>query len=345
MPAAALQVLGVFTSAATALDSQLADAAPHLCRRAVHLIEHDVILAAAAADEARRAGADASTANVAGAGLDKAASCAALDLLGALAEAFGAAFDELVGAAGPSLPGLLYACAQYTPASVRQSAFALLGEMVRFPAGFARFAPSLGPLIVTCAASIKNARHNSDLCNNAIWALGQVVLAAGPAALAAEAAALLPAVTRLTALMRDARELPELLRANAAVALGRIGLVAPAALSAGLGECLAEWAAAALRVHDVTERRHTYEGMCQAVAANPGAAATAGALGNLLVSFAVYEDATPPCVAAMRTILLQLRGLVGDAAWVTLVGRGSIELRAKVADRFGADVVGPGAGR
>lgn len=311
---------------------QLADAAPYLCRRAVHLIEHDMVLALAVAGEARAAGGDPL---VACASLDKSLTVAALDLLSGLAEAFGPAFDELVGAAGPTLPEMLFECLKLGAPSVRQSAFALLGEMAK--TSMPRFAACLGPVIITCAASIKEPRHYANVCNNAVWALGQLLLAVGPPGAAAEARALSIAVTRLVGVMRAAKEAPVNVVENTAIALGRVGLVAPAALSSGLGECLGEWCAAAVRTHDVLERRHTYEGMCQAIAAN--AAAAVPHVGNVLVAFVVYEDATPACAAAMRAILLQLKALMGAPAWATLLGRVSAQLRDKITERFGRDIL------
>lgn len=330
------QVLAVLTAATTALDTQLAEVASHLCTRAVRLIEHDMVLGLAAAEEARASGADASAQSHVAWTLDKTLTGASLDLLGGLAEAFGDSFDELVGRAGPTLPEMLFECARRGPPYVRQSAFALLGDMAH--TSFARFAEALGPVIVACTASMKDPVHSGDLCNNAVWALGQVLLAAGPERAAAAAPALGLAVPRLIGLMKKADKVPEIVRINTAVTLGRLGLVAPAALSAGLGECVAEWASAAVRVREETERRHTYEGMCQAINANPPAAAPAA--GNLLVAFVVYEDASPACVAAMRALLLQLKGILGPAAWAALLGRGSPQLRAKVGERFGRDVVG-----
>ena len=300
----------------------------------MHLMEHDMVLGLAAAEEARAAGSDPV---VAAGSLDKSLTVAALDLLSGLAEAFGPAFDELVSVAGPTLPEMLFECAKLGAPSVRQSAFALLGEMAR--TSFHRFEKSLGLVITACAASIRDPQINPNVCNNAVWALGQLLSAAGPAGAGAQAAAVSLAAPRLVLVMRNAKQAPLNVVENTAVTLGRLGLVAPQVLSASLGEFVSEWAATAVRTRDPTERRCTYEGMCQVIALNPAAAVAMPGCGNVLVAFAVYEDASPQCVAAMRAILLQLRSLVGAPAWAGLVGRGSVQLREKVAERFGSDVV------
>jgi transportin-1 len=320
-------VLEAVTAATTAVGTQLADAAPRLYSRALRLIEHDVVMELAAAGEAAAAG------NAEPLKLDKTLTIAALDLLGGLAEAFGRSFDELIAVAGPTLPDILFECLQMPSPSVRQSAFALLGELAE--TSYARLAPRLSPIIVACAASIRDTVHNAKACNNAVWALGRIAMSAGPAFAAAPAVALV--VPRLTAIIAASDRTLAMLVENTAIALGRIACVAPQALAPTLGSFVGLWCSALVKTSEPTERKHAHEGLCNVLALNPAGAVPA--LGNVAVVFALYEDASPECVAVMRGLLLRLRELGGAAAWGALVARMGAPLKQKVASRFGRDVL------
>lgn len=56
---------------------------------------------------------------------------AALDLLAGMADALRASLDPLAAAAGPQLPLMILESCRDTSADVRQSAFALVGDMAK----------------------------------------------------------------------------------------------------------------------------------------------------------------------------------------------------------------------
>ncbi len=318
-------VLEAITAATTAVGAQLADAAPNLFRRSLHLIEHDMVLELAVQAELESTQMSR---------LDKTLTIAALDLLGGLAEAFGPSFDELITVAGPSLPEMLFECMKLPAPGVRQAAFALLGEMA--PGSIARFAPSLDRVIVACAASIRDTVHNANACNNAVWALGRLAMAAGPAFAASPAVAL--AVPKLTAIIASSEKAPKNLVENVSIALGRIAYVAPQALALTLGSFIGLWCSGIVKSSDPTERKNVHEGLCSALAANPAAAVPA--LGNIAVVFALYEEASMECIVVMRGLLQKLRELSGSALWGTIVARMTPQLKQKLAAKFGREIFG-----
>ena len=100
---------------------------------------------------------------------------AALDVLAGLADGLRASLDPLL-AAKPITPALLLACGDEV-ADVRQSAFALLGDLARgCPAHVMdKFSELVGLGLASLEAPML-VEQNMVACNNATWSMGELVI-------------------------------------------------------------------------------------------------------------------------------------------------------------------------
>jgi transportin-1 len=315
----------------TAMGPLLAEAAPPLFARCVALIEHDIVMAMAAAQE--QDAADAAGHTTVGGGLggrgyaDYPLAVVALDTLGGIVEGLGASAAPLVASAGGDrLHGLLLECIKQPPPGVRMSSFALLGELAKHAPGW--LAPRAGGYVPFAAVSMRDTPMNLKACNNAIWAVGEMAVVL-PAAVAPHAPAVLE---RLGAVITNDRKPSRPLLENAAVALGRLALAAPAAVAGALPAFCAAWTQCLTFVSDPVERAQAYAGYAAAVERNP----TPGLplLGHMVVAFAVYADA-PPDVRAATAAVLRGYQTSAPAQWAEAVGRLSPQARERAAQLFG----------
>lgn len=94
----------------------------------------------------------------------------ALDLISGLAEGLGPSAEALV--AGSALTQLLFACMRSPMADIRQSAYALVGDLSKSCVGVLR--PGF-PEVIPLLASQLNPEFVS-VCNNATWAVGEIAV-------------------------------------------------------------------------------------------------------------------------------------------------------------------------
>ncbi|CAM9650934.1 unnamed protein product [Phaeothamnion confervicola] len=235
----------------------------------------------------------------------------ALDLLSGMAEGLGPAMSAL---AERSLVEALLECTTFPVADVRQSAFALLGDLVR--GGVAALVPALPHLL---AAAVENvAVAEPRVCCNASWSLGELCVAAGGDAVAPFSAA---ATDRLVAMLTVGTELQQV-RDNAAVALGRLAAVCPQPVAAALPHACRPWCRALVDIADRRDKAHAFRGLCRAATANPPAAAEA--LPELCFAAASWYDPQEPVPEELRgeieALLQRLKRGVG-ARWDGCVRR------------------------
>jgi transportin-1 len=197
----------------------------------------------------------------------------ALDLLDGLVEGMGANFGMLVNASqrfGQHFLSVVHTMCRHEIAGVRMSAFALVGDV-------AHNSPAL--LEPGLSQIIQEALHNMDpiqpqVCTNAVWSMGEIcVRCRGHSAVLEPHAATL--MQNLIALLvgnggtggSDIPGLPE----NSAACVGRLAQVNPSFVAPELPRFLLGWCNGLAKIADPTERRDAFQGLVQAVYANPGA--------------------------------------------------------------------------
>ena len=226
----------------------------------------------------------------------------ATDVLDGLAEGLGGNFAALVSSSeryGPQFVSMLQTLCKHDVAGVRMSALALLGDLARnSPSVIESALPQL----------LQEAINNIDpiqpsVCNNAVWAMGEICVRCGenPAPLEPYAATFLQKLIALlmgngTGMGSRGVNIPGLAE-NAAAAAGRLAKVNPDFVAPDLPRFLLGWCDGMAKVSDPVERRDAFEGFIKALYANPqciqnAAANVSDAIASIL--FALVSWHMPP---------------------------------------------------
>ncbi|KAL7548513.1 hypothetical protein ACHAWF_011804 [Thalassiosira exigua] len=269
----------------------------------------------------------------------------ALDLIDGLVEGLGPNFAALVAGNarfGPTFPNVLQGMAEHFVPGVRMSAYALLGDL-------ARQAPTLIeaglPRLLSEAISSIDPMHPA-MCNNAVWAVGEVCLRCGGnrGPLVPHATDLLESLIPLlmgNAVDADGNEmsLPGIAE-NAATTAGRLALVDAGFVAPDLGRFLEGWCDGMAKISNPAERRDAFGGFVAALRANPrsldagGPERVGGAITSMLfavMSWHIPATAIPSdllsgpyqfepfpaefdeLLAALRQLLHDLKSSTGEA--------------------------------
>mmetsp|Transcript_67270 Transcript_67270/g.154555 ORF Transcript_67270/g.154555 Transcript_67270/m.154555 type:complete len:888 (+) Transcript_67270:81-2744(+) len=234
-----------------------------------------------------------------------------LDLISGMAEGLGSSIESLV-AQTSSLPLFLDCCQHWAP-DVRQSAFALMGDLCK-SAG-----PHLQPYLPTIMSLLQ---QNIDpdyvsVCNNATWAMGLLAMRFGP-----EIESAVPElITALINLMGRPKLNPALLQ-NTAITIGRFGLMCPDTVAAALPQFVAPWCTVLAKMKDDTEKEHAFRGMAKMALVNPQGCLDA--FEYLCEALASWDMAKMP--QDLRDQLGQMlawfkQNLQQAGAWETIYGR------------------------
>ena len=286
--------------------------------------------------------------------------CAA-DVIDGLVEGLGANFAGLIASSkryGQFFHTVLVGLLQHQVPGVRMSAFAILGDLAnRSPAVLEPALPQL----------LKEAVQNLDpiqpsVCNNAVWAIGEICVKChgNPAPLEAVAPDLVQGLIAL--LMGNGVNgggvalagLPE----NAATTIGRLAKVNPNFVAKDLSRFLLGWCDGMAKVVDPNERRDAYQGFIQTVYANPGAIQQAtvnpaDAITSILfaivswhmppdvdrdhffnVQFLPFPQAEAELGAALRKLLQDIQSSVGEATWTTVQKQMPVNVRQLLREAY-----------
>ena len=190
----------------------------------------------------------------------------ALDLISGMTEGLREGIEPLIQSSSPRLQSALLACMRDSMPDVRQSAYALVGDLAKACVGQLR--PVLGEYLPLLTQQLDPAYVS--VCNNASWAIGEITVKVG-----AEMTPYVEGVLqRLIGIMaRSAEGLNRSLLENSAITIGRLGMVAPQVVAPHLGTFIAPWCVALRNIRDDVEKEHAFIGLCQMVQLNPQAAA------------------------------------------------------------------------
>lgn len=270
--------------------------------------------------------------------------CAA-DLIDGLVEGLGPNFASLVSSSlryGQHFPTMLHSLASHEIAGVRMSAFALLGDLAKSAPTVLESA--LPELLKEAIASLDPV--NLSVCNNAVWAIGEVCVRCGenPAPLEPFVPDLLQKLIPLL-MGNDAggsgRGLAIVgIAENAAATTGRLALVNPNFIAADLPRFLMGWCEAMAKISDPNERRDAFTGFIRAVYANPSAiqaasANVADAISSILfaivswhmpsnevdfvnVQFEPFPSSEAELGSALAKLLQEIKASVGDETWANV---------------------------
>jgi len=205
----------------------------------------------------------------AGEAVEKELIVCSLDLLSAICEGLQGGVEALV-AQGLVLQ-LLLECMQDPQCDVRQSAFALIGDLSKnciqhlFP-----FLPQFLPILcnnlkIEPQLNNRGRRQNPmvSVCNNACWAIGELTTKIG-SEIQPYAQHILPAlIENITCETLN----PSLLQ-NTAITIGRFALVCPNLVAPSLESFAARWCYRMARMRDDLEKDHACRGLCSMIHIN-----------------------------------------------------------------------------
>ncbi|XP_062175926.1 transportin-1 isoform X1 [Alnus glutinosa] len=209
----------------------------------------------------------------AGVQYDKEFIVCSLDLLSGLAEGLGSGIESLVSQS--NLRDLLLQCCTDDASDVRQSAFALLGDLARVCP--VHLHPRLSEILDVAAKQLNTPKlkETVSVANNACWAIGE--LAVKFQVRQEIAPIVLTVISCLVPILQHAEELNKSLIENSAITLGRLAWVCPELVSPHMEHFMQSWCSALSMIRDDIEKEDAFRGLCAMVKANPS-----GALGSLV---------------------------------------------------------------
>ncbi|KAK9476078.1 armadillo-type protein [Lipomyces japonicus] len=250
-----------------------------------------------------------------------------LDLLDGLVQGLGNYAAEMISQSEFPIMEMIIHCTRDEVNEVRQSAFALLGDMTIYTFSIVK------PYVPTLMTEIIPQVDGSDLacspvCNNATWASGELALKLGQ-----EMRPFVdPLIPKLIALLTTSPFIDQSITENAAITIGRLGISNADLIAPSLQTFAASWCQALRLIQDTGEKESAFQGMCQIVMANP-----AGLNESLILfveAIGLYADPTPELAQMFMTLLTGYKGYVND--WDSAVAsKLAPEIRLFLEERYG----------
>merc|ERR1719242_309616 len=246
----------------------------------------------------------------------------ALDLLSGLAEGLDGHIERLVS--GSNIMHLLYQCVQDSMPEVRQSSFALLGDLTK--ACFPHVHPCIPEFMPILSGNL-NPEYIS-VCNNATWAAGEISVKLGDGM----AVYIQPILGPLVNIINRPNT-PKTLLENTAITIGRMGLVCPPIVAPSLLQFVRPWCTSLRNIRDNDEKDSAFRGMCQMISVNP-----AGVVNDFIFfcdAIASWQNPRPDLKEMFHKILHGFKGQVGDEAWARFVEQFPIPLKERLVANYG----------
>lgn len=243
----------------------------------------------------------------------------ALDLLSGLAEGLDGHIEQLV--VSSNIMQLLYQCMQDSMPEVRQSSFALLGDLTK--ACFEHVHPYISDFLPILGQNL-NPDYIS-VCNNATWAIGEISIKLGP-----DTKPYIPLVLHQLIEIINNANTPKTLLENTAITIGRLGLVCPLDVAPNLQQFVRQWCTSLRNIRDNDEKDSAFRGMCQMITVNP-----VGVVPDFIFfcdAAASWNNPKSDLHEMLQKILHGFKLQVGDENWRRFVE----QFPPQLAERFAA---------
>ncbi|XP_015791866.1 transportin-1 [Tetranychus urticae] len=248
----------------------------------------------------------------------------ALDLLSGLAEGLNGAaeFGQLIACSNVMI--LLHQCMQDPLPDVRQSSFALLGDLTK--ACFQHVKPLTPQFLPILAQNLKP--EFISVCNNAAWAIGEMAVKMGPE-MKSYTQIVLP---QLIAIINQP-DTPKTLLENTAITIGRLGLVCPEEVAPHLQQFIRPWCISLRHIRDNEEKDSAFRGVCAMIGANPG-----GVVQEFMYfcdAVASWNSPKPDLKAMFNEILHGFKNQIGEENWNRFAEQFPAMLKERLATNYG----------
>ncbi|KAJ6590077.1 armadillo-type protein [Mycena vulgaris] len=261
---------------------------------------------------------------------DKSFLVVALDLLSGLTQGLGMEMQPLIAQSQPNLLSLLTVCLKHPQAPVRQSAYALVGDMAM--GCFVLLRPHMPGIMAELTLQLDPEPKYDFISasNNAAWSVGEVALRYGRDDPEFKQW-VNPLIARLIPILLHPKA-PRSLHENAAVSIGRIGLTHPDLVAPHLPEFAQAWCQALYEIRDNEEKDSAFRGFCTLVQANPpGIAKSLLWFCNSIVRW----NQPSPELNEMFQTLLQGFKQHDPAAWSAQIALFPQPIQERLATRYG----------
>jgi len=245
----------------------------------------------------------------------------ALDLLSGLAEGLGQLIAPLVS--NSDILVLLFASMKDVVSEVRQSSFALLGDLTK--ACFDNIRPFLNDFIPVLSQNL-NPEYIS-VCNNAIWAIGEIAIQLG-----AETSQYVSLLLEPLIEIINRPNTPKTLLENTAITIGRMGLVCPQQVSPYLQSFIRVWCSSLRSIRDNDEKDSAFRGICHLISMNPG-----GVVNDFVFlcdAIASWNNPKPDLKEMFYKILTGFKNQVGEENWKLFFDQVPAQLKQRLSATY-----------
>lgn len=247
---------------------------------------------------------------------------AALDLLSGLAEGLKEAITDLV--ASSNIIDLTLQCMIDSLAEVRQSSFALLGDLTK--ACFTLVRPHIPQIMAPLAQNLQY--EHISVCNNATWAVGEIAVH-----MRADIRQYVPMVLGQLLTNINQPGIPRTLLDNTAISIGRLSYACPDDIAPVLKDFIKPWCSSVRSIRDNEAKDSAFRGICELIRKNPN---------GVVNDFFYFCDAIA-CWAEPKQDLKQLfyeilqgfKNQVGEQSWQNFTQSFPIEMKEKLASQYG----------
>ncbi|XP_076853365.1 transportin-2 isoform X3 [Brachyhypopomus gauderio] len=259
----------------------------------------------------------------------------ALDLLSGLAEGLGGHVEQLV--ARSNIMTLLFQCMQDTMPEVRQSSFALLGDLTK--ACFLHVKPCIAEFMPILGLNLNP--EFISVCNNATWAIGEISIQmgsgdekqAGGDCTGAEMEPYVGLVLNNLVEIINRPNTPKTLLENTAITIGRLGYVCPQEVAPMLPQFIRPWCQSLRNIRDNEEKDSAFRGICLMIGVNPG---------GVVQDFIFFCDAVASWVNPkddlrdmFYKILHGFKAQVGEENWQQFCEQFPLQLKERLSACYG----------
>lgn len=242
----------------------------------------------------------------------------AIDLLDGLVQGLQSHCSELINenSSKTNLVDLLLQCLQDPVHEVRQSAFALIGDLAIYCLNPVLM-PYLRPLVQCIINEINNrSEETSAVCNNSAWAFGEMALVLQHDQLAPYLGDTIPCLINL---LNDENSEQTVLE-NAAIAIGRLGTSCSSELSECLPQFAFKWCTYMKYLEPNQEKETAFKGMTNIIMINPSGFNNNETLLMFIDCIGFYFHPSAELAQVFQKLIGGYKELIGLQNWNTIVG-------------------------
>ncbi|KAM7425948.1 Transportin-1 [Porites harrisoni] len=246
----------------------------------------------------------------------------ALDLLSGLAEGLEGQIEQFVIRSNTMT--LLYQCMQDKMPEVRQSSFALLGDLTK--ACFQHVKPCIGDFLPILGQNLNP--EFISVCNNATWAIGEISVQLG-----SDMKQYINLVLQQLITIINRPHTPKTLQENTAITIGRLGLVCPQEVAPLLPQFIQKWCTSLRNIRDNEEKDSAFRGICNMIGLNPG-----GVVQDFIFfcdAVASWVNPSPDLKDMFLKILHGFKNQVGEENWKRFSSQFPAALRERLSTNYG----------